>query len=112
MCTSLASFATAVVDFRQLDAGSSKEDIENSADDVRSAWDDVKSDAQDLEEADESALESAQNDLQDGVQDLPEDTTAAEAIPALEPQLQAVNQSLQEISGGLNCAVSAETGAS
>jgi len=34
------------------------------------------------------------------------------AAAALEPQLQAVNQSLQEISGGLNCAVSAETGAS
>ena len=60
---------------------------------------------------DESALESAHDDLQDAVQDLPEGTTAAEAIPALEPQLQAVNQSLQEISGGLNCAVSAETGA-
>ena len=108
MCTSLATFASAVVDFRQLDVGSSKEDIEDSADDVRSAWDDVKSDAQDLEEADESALESAHDDLQGAVDDLPDDTTAAEAIPALQPQLQAVDQSLQEISGGLNCAVSAD----
>jgi hypothetical protein len=111
LCSSLASFGTAVVDFRQLDVGSTKDDIQDAADNVQSAWDDVKSDAQDVEQADESALDSAQSDLQSAVEDLPDDTTVAQAIPALEPQLQEVNQTLEEMSGGLNCAVSAVTNA-
>ncbi len=62
-------------------------------------------------EADDSALESAQDDLQSAVEDLPDDVTAEQALSELQPQLQAVDDSLAEISGGLNCAVSAEPGA-
>ncbi len=114
MCSSLKSFATAVVDLKQVNPGNTKEDLQSAADNVKSAWDDVKSSAQDVKSADTAALDSAQSSLQSGVQDLPDDTTVADGLKQLQPELQEVNSTLEEISNGLNCLVSAatDTGAS
>lgn len=109
MCSSLASFATAVVDLKQVGPSNTKEDLQSAADDVQSSWDDVKNAAKDVESADTAALDSAQSSLQSAVQGLPDDTTVADGLKQVAPELQEVNTTLEEISNGLNCAVSAAT---
>ena len=105
LCASLASFSAAVVNLQGLSPDSTKDDIEEARDNVKSAWDDVKSKAQDVASADTEALENAEDDLRSAVDDLPDDTTVAQGLEALKPQLTAVAQTYREIYNGAGCTV-------
>jgi hypothetical protein len=104
VCTSLASFGTAVAAFRDLDpASATQEQYDAAADDVRSAWDDVQSEAGDLNEADFSALETAYDDLDQAIEDIPDDVPVADAIGTVQPQVDAVRTARDEMANGLGC---------
>jgi hypothetical protein len=104
VCTSLASFQTAVTAFRDLDpATATQEEYDAAADDVRSAWDDVLSESGDLNEADFSALESAYDELDSAIDDIPDDVPVADAIGTVQPQVDAVRAARDEMANGLGC---------
>ena len=103
LCGSLASFSSAVVNLQGLSPESTKDDIAGARDDVASALEDVKSDAEDVASADTEALENAHDDLSSAVDDLPGETTAAQGLEELKPQLNALAGTYREMYNGAGC---------
>ena len=103
LCASLASFSAAVVNLQGLSPESTKDDISGARDDIASALDDVKSDAEDVASADTEALENAHDDLSSAVDDLPGDTTVAQGLEDLKPQVTAVANTYREMYNGAGC---------
>ena len=78
-CESLGEFAQAQLQFRQLNATSTKGDLNQAGSDLQRAWDDVKGSASDVAEAQLSGVEDALQTLQNDIGDIPDDATLAES---------------------------------
>lgn len=107
LCSGLAEFSNAVSGLKGLDPESG--DFEAQASAVENSWQDVESDAQDVEQADVATLKSAWSALESAIDELPSDTTPAQALQAVQPQITALEGAVQETEGQLDC--SAEGGA-
>jgi hypothetical protein len=111
-CDSLKTLATAVVDFKKLDAQSTIEDIQTSAATVKSDFDAFKTAAGSLASDQVKAIQSAVNELQTAVKNVPDTDTVEQALQSLLPQVQAVEAARAE-AGQANCGeVAAEAAAS
>jgi hypothetical protein len=108
LCASLSSFSAAVVGLQGLDVQTaSQDDYEDAVQQIRDAWNDVRQDAKDVVDADAAALDAAREDLESAVDDAPEDVPVADAVAALEPQVDEIAQSWRELYDGLDCAARA-----
>jgi hypothetical protein len=76
-CQDLGEFGTAVVNLRQIDSSSTKQELQDAANAAQKAWGDLKSSAGTLQNVQVDGVESAINDLQKSVDDIPDDATAA-----------------------------------
>ena len=83
-CQDLGEFATAVVDLRQIDATSTKQELQDAVSAVQNAWGDLKNSAGKLQNAQVDGVESAVNDLQKSVDDIPDDAMLAEGLVAVQ----------------------------
>ena len=78
-CQNLGDFAQAQVQFRQLNATSTKDDLEEAASVLEEAWENLVESAADLSEAQVGGVEDALEDLRRNIDDIPDDATLAEA---------------------------------
>jgi hypothetical protein len=79
-CQDLGEFATSVVNLRQIDASSTKQELQDATNSVQKAWDDLKSSAGTLQNVQVDGVESAVNDLQKSVDDIPDDATLEQGL--------------------------------
>ena len=82
-CQDLGEFGTAVVNLRQIDATSTKQELQDATDGVQKAWGDLKNSAGKLQNAQVDGVESAVNDLQKSVDDIPDDATLEQGLVAV-----------------------------
>jgi hypothetical protein len=104
LCSALGTLSASITGLQGMPATSEKSEIQFQVGVVQNNWQSVQQDFSDLKEADKAALESAASDLQQAVEDLPEDTTFADALQQLEPELAAVHQAFAQMWNGLGCA--------
>ena len=83
-CEDLGEFATAVVDMRQIDGSSTKQEAQEAANAVQRAWDDLKRSGQNLQEAQVDEMGAAVNEFQRTVNDIPDDATIEQSLAAVQ----------------------------
>ena len=83
-CQDLGEFGTAVVNLRQIDASSTKQELQDATNGVQKAWGDLKNSASTLQNVQVSGMESAVNDLQKSVDDIPDDATLEQGLVAVQ----------------------------
>ena len=96
-CESLGEFAQAQVQFRTINATSTKSDLNEAVSDLDRAWENVKSSAADLSEAQLSGAEDALQTLKDDISDIPDDATLAESEAMIKTDVIATMAETQEI---------------
>jgi hypothetical protein len=82
-CQDLGEFGTAVVNLRQIDSSSTKQELQDAANAAQQAWGDLKSSAGTLQNVQVDGVESAINDLQKSVDDIPDDATLEQSLVAV-----------------------------
>ncbi len=82
-CQDLGEFGTAVVNLRQIDSSSTKQEAQDAVNDARRAWDDLKNSAGSLQNVQVDGVEAAVNDLQRSVDDIPDDATLEQSLAAV-----------------------------
>ena len=83
-CQDLGEFGTAVVNLRQIDASSTKQELQDAVSDAQKAWDDLKNSAGTLQNVQVDGVEAAVNDLQKSVDDIPDDATLEQGLVAVQ----------------------------
>jgi len=82
-CDDLGAFGQSLTGLRDLQAGSTKEDLQDAIGAAEQAWQDVKDSGSKLENVQLDAVEDAFGDLKNAIQDIPDDATLAEALAAV-----------------------------
>ena len=82
-CQDLGEFGTAVVNLRQIDSSSTKQELQDAANAAQKAWGDLKSSAGTLQNVQVDGVEAAVNDLQKSVDDIPDDATLEQSLVAV-----------------------------
>jgi tetrahydromethanopterin S-methyltransferase subunit F len=82
-CQDLGEFATAVVNLRQIDSSSTKQELQDAFSAAQRAWDDLKNSAGSLQNAQVDGVEAAVNDLQRSIDDIPDDATLEQGLVAV-----------------------------
>ena len=72
-----------MVDLRQIDSSSTKQELQDAANAAQRAWEDLKNSAGSLQNAQVDAVEAAVNDLQKSVDDIPDDATLEQGLIAV-----------------------------
>lgn len=83
-CQDLGEFGTAVVNLRQINPTSTKQELQDATNAVQNAWGDLKNSAGTLQNVQVDGVEAAVNDLQKSVDDIPDDATLAEGLVAVQ----------------------------
>jgi hypothetical protein len=83
-CEDLGEFGTAVANLHQIDASSTKQELQDATNAAQKAWGDLKSSAGTLKDVQVDGVESAVNDLQKSVDDIPDDATLAQGLVAVQ----------------------------
>jgi outer membrane murein-binding lipoprotein Lpp len=102
-CTDMAGLETALQELESTDETATVGEVRAAQDNVTEAWSNVRNSAQTLEDVNVDQLETAYNDLDSAVQGLPDDITVQEAKTSLQPQIDALKQSWQQVSTAANC---------
>ena len=79
-CDDLGAFGQSLAGLRGINAGSTKDDLQDATKDAQKAWDNLKDSASKLEDVQLDALEDAYGDLKASIRDIPDDATLAEAL--------------------------------
>ena len=79
-CDDLGAFGQSLAGLRGINAGSTKDDLQDATKDAQKAWDNLKDSASKLEGVQLDAVEDAFDDLKDSIQDVPDDATLAEGL--------------------------------
>jgi hypothetical protein len=79
-CSDLDAFRQSLAGLRDLQIGSTKEDLQNAFGDAEQAWEALKDSGSQLEDVQLDAMEKAFDDLKDSVRDIPDDATLSEAL--------------------------------
>ena len=82
-CQDLGEFGTAVVNLRQINASSTKQELQDAVSATQQAWDNLKNSAATLENVQVDGVEAAVNDLQKSVDDIPDDATLEQGLVAV-----------------------------
>ena len=82
-CQDLGEFGTAVVNLRQIDGSSTKQELQDAVSAAQKAWDDLKNSAATLQNVQVDGVEAAMNDLQRSVDDIPDDATLEQGLVAV-----------------------------
>ena len=82
-CKNLGDFAQAQVEFRKINATSSKNDLEEAAQDVQRAFENLAESAADVQEAQLRAVEDALESLKRDIEDIPDDVDSLEDVDEL-----------------------------
>ncbi len=109
LCSSLATFSSAVTGLQGLNPQSTKADWEEQTQAVQNSWEGVQNAAEGVQQADTAALESAHDNLQSSIDDLSDDTTFAEGAKQIQPQLSELSQAWKQTWDGLDCAATTST---
>jgi len=103
-CNSLSDFSSTVMSYQGINVmTASTDELDAAADDIYAAYDDVVNEANDWLNAYDNPLTGAYNDLYYAIQDVPGDSTVAETVKAVEPELAAIPSAYAEAFDGSGC---------
>jgi hypothetical protein len=95
-CENVGEFAQASVQFRALNATSTKDEASDAVSDLERAWNNLQESAADLTEAQVDGVEDALGDLKNSIQDIPDDATLAESeLSVKQASLETMAETLQ-----------------
>ncbi|MCX5197113.1 hypothetical protein OOK31_24995 [Streptomyces sp. NBC_00249] len=104
LCNDLALLKADTAKLRALDpANATKDQIKEAYDAVQKDWENVKANRAALQEAKRDAVKGAADDLKKAYEDLPGDTTGKDAVTAITPQAQKLEQTVDAASTTLKC---------
>jgi hypothetical protein len=105
LCESLGDLSSTVMTYEGLNPLTATNDQRDAAaGEIEDAWDAVLDDAEDWANAPDNELAQAYGDLYWAIQDLPGDSTVAESLEELEPELSAFPQAFSETFDQSGCA--------
>ncbi|MFE4637792.1 hypothetical protein ACFRJ1_31085 [Streptomyces sp. NPDC056773] len=104
LCSSLTELKADNAKLRALDpATATKDQIKDAHNAVQDDWKTVAESTAQFNAAQKDAVKSAANDLKKAYEDLPGDTTGAEVLTKLTPDLQKLDTAVASAQTGLQC---------
>ncbi|NGO74169.1 hypothetical protein G6045_00475 [Streptomyces sp. YC504] len=103
LCSDLSELKADNAKLKALDASATKEQFQDAYNDVVDDWDDVSEHLNELDSAKKDAVQGAADDLKQAYGDLPGDTTGAQGVAKLKPQIEKLDETVAAASTGLKC---------
>lgn len=102
-CESLDELASAIQDMQAIDSSSTVGELREADEAVSSAMEDVRSSGEELADVTTQALEDAYDKLRASIEDIDDDTTIADAVSAVQTDVEALEAERAEAASAAQC---------